>query len=256
MPVVNLQRIADGTGTLAAQERAFALPPGWTIVDMPAGTLAGAPEGPAQLTGYLQLVAPAFSTGRTLPLVAGLSTIAGVTPFAAAGIRIVQPAELTGAVKVQLVAEVYASLNSMTAWASATSYSAGNARSNNGVGYICTHGGTSGSSTGPVGRGAGIADPGGSGGILWRAAAATLLVKAGAQGSGLTTLATLTTDYPLAYTSLGTSPITDALLTFDLTATLAGITVPWMVQGWLAGDASDPSNVTAGTATLVELRLS
>lgn len=68
MAVIYLQRIADGSGTLAPVERAFKLPAGWTIIDHPFESLAGAPERPGELTGYLELVeAPTAAGPFTFP---------------------------------------------------------------------------------------------------------------------------------------------------------------------------------------------
>lgn len=71
MAVVTLQRVADGTGVLAPQERALKLPAGWTIVDHPQDSLVGTLGGDGQVTGYLELVPPAASV---VPITGTLTT--------------------------------------------------------------------------------------------------------------------------------------------------------------------------------------
>ncbi len=63
MPVRFVQRFADGSGLLAANEIAIKLPAGWTIVDHPTDSLAGVAGGQGQVVGYLELVPPPLPEG-------------------------------------------------------------------------------------------------------------------------------------------------------------------------------------------------
>lgn len=79
--VVFLERLADGSGVLAPQERALRLPAGWTVVDHPTDSLAGGASGPGQVTGYLELVPPVTTTvalgGGFQSLISGTGAVTG-----------------------------------------------------------------------------------------------------------------------------------------------------------------------------------
>lgn len=79
--VVFLQRLADGSGALAPQERAIRLPAGWTVIDHPTDSLAGSADGPGQITGYVELVPPSAPEldGVTFNLAPAPTTVLGIT---------------------------------------------------------------------------------------------------------------------------------------------------------------------------------
>jgi hypothetical protein len=84
MAVLTLQRLADGAGVLAPQQRAIKLPPDWTIEDHPQDSLAGTVGGDGEVTGYLELVPPPLLRGAaklSIPLYVGG---AGPTPSSGA----------------------------------------------------------------------------------------------------------------------------------------------------------------------------
>lgn len=252
MSIILVERLADGTGLLAPARRAIRLPAGWTVVDNPLGVLTGTPNGPGQVTGYLQLVPPAGGGSGQIDLVTGsVSAVGAGAPIAS--VDILPSADFPGATKATLYALLWCDVVAgvTPAWAASTSYSASpppsivqNPTGAGGqpVAYVCTTGGTSSGAHGPTGIGTGLQDAGGSA-CRWNSARAQLQVLTGNPTASPTVIADLTNSYTLgaAFASVGASLLG---VGFDLSSALIPLTSRTLLTLQLAGDPTD----TGGTA--------
>lgn len=86
--IIPLERLADGSAILAPARRAIKLPAGWTVQDHPLDVLTSVAGGAGEVTGYLELVPPAYlSSQRVFAITGTIDVVEDGFASLAAGVK-------------------------------------------------------------------------------------------------------------------------------------------------------------------------